>query len=232
MGWLVTCGVLLCLAALPLGVSARYNAEGPRVKIILGPVKLTVFPRQKKVKKEKTPPREGKTEESDPKEPPLPKPPQPPAPDKPETQQQTGGSLRDFLPLLKVALDFLGDLRRKIRLDDLEVKLVMAGGDPCDLAVNYGRAWAAAGNLMPQLERLFKIKKRNVEVACDFTATETRMFARLDATITLGRMFALAAVYGVRALKEYLKFAKKRKGGAENESETSQHAGNNHSEDP
>ena len=80
--------------------------------------------------------------------------------------------------------------------------------------MNYGRARAAVGNLMPQLERIFVIRKRDIDVSCDFTASESRVTARLDATITLGRLLGLAAVYGVRGMKEYLKFSKKRKGGA------------------
>ena len=102
-------------------------------------------------------------------------------------------------------------------MNRLELKLILAGGDPCDLAVNYGRAWAAVGNLMPQLERLFVIKKRDVEVECDFTASETLVIARLDLTITLGRLLGLAIVYGIRALREFLKLQKKRKGGATHE---------------
>ena len=125
--------------------------------------------------------------------------------------------MRDFLPLVKVALNFLGAFRRKLRVNRLELKLILAGGDPCDLAVNYGRAWAAVGNLMPRLERLFVIKKRDVEVECDFTASETLVIARLDLTVTLGRLLGLAIVYGVRALKEFLTLQKKRKGGATHE---------------
>ena len=132
-------------------------------------------------------------------------------------KKEKGGSLLDFLPLVKVELNFLGDLRRRLRVNRLELKLILAGGDPCDRAVNYGRAWTAVGNLMPQLERLFVIKKRDVEVECDFTASETLVIARLDLTITLGRLLGLAIVYGIRALREFLKLQKKRKGGATHE---------------
>ena len=95
----------------------------------------------------------------------------------------------------------------------LEVNLVLAGGDPCDLATNSGKAWAALGNLRPRLERLFVIKKRDLEVECDFTSDETLITARLDITITLGRLIALAVRYGIRALREFLKIMKLRKGG-------------------
>ena len=38
MGWWITLGILVLLAILPLGVSVHYNADGPLVRIILGPV--------------------------------------------------------------------------------------------------------------------------------------------------------------------------------------------------
>ena len=216
MGWLITFGILFLLAVLPLGARIRFDGEGLLVRLILGPVKLTVFPLPKKKKKEKLKspqPAPEDTPEAAPKvaEKPLPEPPQPP----PATKKpKRGGSLLDFLPLVKTALDLLGDFRRKLRIDDLYLRLILASSDPCDLAVNYGKTWAALGNLMPQLDRLFVIKKRDVEVECDFTASETTVIARADVTITMGRLLALVSVYGIRALKEFLTIQKKRKGGA------------------
>ena len=219
MGWLIALGIVLLLAVLPLGVRIRYNSEGVAVKIIAGPVKITLLPRPNKKKKEKKK-KEKKKEKakaggSPAEEENLPKPPQPPKePKKKAAKGEKGGSLLDFLPLVKIALDFLGDFRRKLRLDDLYLRLILAGSDPCDLAVNYGRAWAALGNLLPQLEKWFVIKKRDIEVECDFEASETLVIARLDLTITLGRLLAAAVKFAVRALIEYLKIKKKRKGGA------------------
>ena len=208
MGWWITGGIVLLLAVLPLGVRIRYHAEGLRVKVILGPVKLTVYPLPKKEKKEK----KKTTSQEKPEEAALPKPPK--QEKSKEEKQEKGGSLLDFLPLVKLALELLGDFRRKLRVDDLYLRLVLAGGDPCDLAVNYGRAWAALGNLMPQLDRLFAIRKRDVEVECDFASSETLVIARVDVTITLGRLLALVVTYGIRAVKEFLTIQKKRKGGA------------------
>lgn len=213
MGGIITLGILFLLAILPLGVSVKYNSDGPLVRVIAGPLKITVFPLPKKEKKEKKK-KPVKEQESAQEEKNLPKPPQPPKQEKPKEKKEKGGSLLDFLPLVKLVLRFLGDFRRKLRLNTLELKLIMASDDPCDLAVNYGRAWAAVGNLLPQLERLFVIKKRNVEVECDFTASETLVIAHLDITITLGRLLGLVVVYGIRAVKEFLIIQKKRKGGA------------------
>lgn len=212
MGWIITAGIVLLLAVLPLGVRIRYNSEGMLAKVIAGPLKITVFPlpkKEKKKTKKEAKPAEKAQEEN------LPKPPQQPKqPKEKKSKEEAGGSLLDFLPLVKVAVDFLGDFRRKLRLNNLELKLILAGDDPCDLALNYGRAWAAVGNLMPQLEKWFVIRKRNIEVECDFTASQPLVIARLDLTITLGRLLAAVCKAAVRALIEFLKIKKKRKGGA------------------
>lgn len=199
IGWLIALGVLLLIAILPIGVSAVYNAEGPLVRLILGPVRWTIYPQEKKEKPEKEKKKKGKPSQKDshPKEP-----------------AKTGGSWTDFLPLVKTVLAFFGELRRKIRVKRLEMKLTLAGGDPCDLALNYGRAWAAVGNLMPLLEKLFVIKKRNLEVQCDFEADSTVVYARLDVTISLFRSLVLVVRYGIPTLMQYIQVKNKRKGGA------------------
>lgn len=220
MGWLIALGILVLLAVLPLGVSIRYDADGTVVRLIVGPVKITLYPRSKK---ENKPEKEKKTqkEEKNAAEQTAPSEAKQPAkkakedaPQKDEPKKQSGGSITDFLPLVRILLDMLGAFRRRLRLNLLELKLIMAADDPCDLAVNYGRAWAAVGNLLPKLEKVFVIKKRNIEVECDFQATQTRVIARLDLTITLGRILATVLIYGGKAGIEFMKINKKRKGGA------------------
>jgi len=202
MGWGIALAILVLLAIAPLGVSVKYESSGVTLRIIAGPAAITVLPAKKKPKKEKPAKPENKKEKTvRPKE-------------KTPPKEPAGGKITDFLPLLQVALDFLGGFRRKLRVNRLEMKIVMAGGDPCDLAVNYGKAWAALGNLVPLLEQAFVIKKRDLGVACDFVASETRIFVHLKLTITLGRLIGLATRYGIRAVREYFKIMKSRKGGA------------------
>jgi hypothetical protein len=213
MGWLIAFIILFLLAILPLGASVKYNAEGPLVRIIAGPVRLTVFPMKKKEKKEKKPKDKKEKKKKDKKEKAKKEPKK--GKEKPkEEKKEKGGSILDFLPLVQVGLDLLNDFRWKLRLNRLELKLIMAADDPADLGINYGRAWAAVGNLVPMLERSFVIKKKDIEVECDFTTSETLVIARLDITITLGRIIALVVVNGIRGLREFLKIMKKRKGGA------------------
>lgn len=211
MGFWIAVAVLLLLGLLPLGVRIRFNSDGFTLRVIAGPLKITVFPMKKKPKKKKANVLRKETEQRTEPAVAEDKPPQPPKVQPEKKNGEKGGSLLRFLPLVKLGLKFLGSFRRKLRLDNLYLKLILAGDDPCDLAVNYGRSWAAVGNLLPQLERVFVIKKRDIQIACDFTSEHTLVIAHLDITITLGRLLALVLYYGVRICIEFL--AIKRKGG-------------------
>ena len=210
MGWIVALAVLILLAMLPLGVLAGYDSSGVLIRILVGPVRLTVIPARKKkndpVKHNKPDTEEQKTViTQEDRENPLGQPTEEPK------KEEKGGSIKDFLPLLELFFDLIGDFTRKLRVNNLEVKLILAGSDPADLAINYGRTWSAIGNLMPRLERFLVIKKRNVQVECDFTASQTTINATVELTITLGRLLALAVRYGIRGLCELLKIRKKQK---------------------
>ena len=209
MGWGIFFACLVVLALLPLGIRGSYDQTGFTVRVIAGPVKITLFPRKKRKKKPKTADSSEKTAQETTKASSEKK--------RPETEKdkpgmQSGGSLERFVPWIRLGLDFLGALRRKIRLDNLYLHVVLAGDDPCDLAVNYGRAWAAVGDLLPKLERIFVIRKRDIQVGCDFAAEKITVAARGDMTMTLGRTLCLGTIYGIRALKIFLTM--KREGGA------------------
>ena len=233
MNWWITLGILILLAILPLGVSLRYDGDGPLVKLIIGPLKLQLVPGKKKPPKEKKEKKKKeksqKPKEKKGKQVGAPKPPQPARETKEKKEQ--GGSILDFLPLVQTLFEFLGDFRRKLRVKNLYLKLIMAGGDPCDLAVNYGRAWAAVGNLLPKLEQWFVIKKRDIQVECDFVAPKTTVIAHMDLSITLGRFLAAAVKFACKALAKFLQIKKKRKGGANNEPDVTEYAGKHHCED-
>ena len=171
-GWLIAGGILFLLAILPLGVRFRYNEQGFAMKILAGPFKIPFsIPKAKKFPKD-TPEKEKK---------------KPKESKKPKEDAQKGGSWKDFLPLVSVGLDFLGDLRWKLRFDHINIHVA---------------------GLWPALERAFVIRRKNVEITCDFAASETLVAAAGDVTLTLGRAVCLTVRYGVRALREYLKIRK------------------------
>ena len=207
MIWLTILAVILLICLIPLGVRAIYSGGGFRLWLLIGPVKIVLIPQKKKGQKREQKPKESKKTKKNPPQ--------------PQEEKKEGGSLRDFLPLLDVAKELIGSFFRKIRIRSMEIKLILAGDDPCDLAINYGRTWTATGSIIPILEELFVIKKRDVQIACDFTASETKIYAAADITILVGRLFGLLGKYGYKALCTYLKIQNKRKGEHNNESKSS-----------
>ena len=198
MGWLIFLAILIGLGCLPLGVRLRYDEDGPLAAVLLGRLPIVLYSVPGWLKKLTS--REKKTGENKPKEEKTKK-------EKPQkaAENPQGGSWKKFLPLVQLGLHFLGDFRRKLRVNRLVLRLTLAGDDPCDLAVNYGRAWAAVGNLLAAMQRAFVIQKRDVEVQCDFLGEETKVVFAMDLTITLGRVLGLLVKYGIRAVTILLK---------------------------
>lgn len=214
MGWLIALGVLLLLALMPLGVRFAYDDSGADLRLLVGPfpAKLT-FGGKKKEKKQKKQPKE-KTGTSG------------------KGTSKSGGSLTDFLPLLDTFLDLLSDFRRKLRIRSLRARLILGGDDPCDLAISYGSAQAALGNLIALLENSFVIQKRDVEVECDFTSEKTTITFYAVLVMPLYRLLWLVLRYGIQALRQYLAIHNQHKGGAKNESKTSQYVRKYHRKNP
>ncbi len=192
MGWFIALAVLVGIAILPIGIRGVYRESTADVWVLIGPLKFRLYPAKPKANRNTTQQKKDGNKNA-----------------------QKGGSLSDFYPIVRTILDFLQQLRRKVSVKNLELKVILAGGDPCDLAVNYGRAWAAVGSLMPQLERFLLIRKKNIEVECDFLAESTKVYAKVDATLTVARAFSLGARHGIKIIKDILKLKKLRKGGAE-----------------
>lgn len=201
MGWLIAFAVLGILALMPLGLQVRYDASGAFAAFVIGPAKIQLYPSKPS---EKSADGEKKQKAA-----------------KPQQAKKSGGSVSDFLPLVQLIIDFLKDFRLRVRVDNLRLKWILGGGDPCDLALHYGQGWAALGNLMPLLERTFVIKKRDLEVECDFTAPGTTVIAGADLTVRFWQLAALAVTHGPKVIKQYFNIMNKRKGGAKYESKSS-----------
>ena len=182
---------LVLIGCIPVGVDARYNAEGVFLAAKLGPIRLQLLPQQPK-KKKKQQKQQRKPEK---------------APEKAASQEKKpnpilSGGVDEILQLLDIVLDTLGDLRRKLRVEELTLHVCIGGSDdPAAAAMRYGRAWAAIGAITPALDRLFVIKKRDIQPALDYNETSMKVDARLITTITIGRSLALALHAGVRFLK-------------------------------
>ena len=128
--------------------------------------------------------------------------------------------MQEILDLARLAADTLGNLRRKLRMEELMLRVRFGGGDDAaKTAILYGRAWAVIGALLPCLERIFVIKKRDIGAELDYNVDEKMAVdAHTVLTITIGRALALALRAGIGFLKIYQAYQDKNKGGAVHES--------------
>lgn len=188
---LAICAGLALIGCLSVGVDARYDAEGFFLSAKLGPVRLRLLPRKKKQKKKSKPRKTASKPRRD---------------TQPRTQRTPllSGGLSSIMRLLELGCQVLGDLRRKLRVETLTLFVCVPGADdPAKAAINYGRAWAAIGAINPLLERLFIIKKRDIQPTLDYNTTTLQVQARLVMSITIGRALALAVRAGIGFLRLY-----------------------------
>lgn len=211
-------GVLVLICLLPVGARAVYSADGPEVKVLIGPISFLVYPRPEK---EKTPAQieaEQKKEQEKAAEKQRKK-----AEKKAQKQKEKesgvkkpkapiGGKIEFFKELLGLGLKALGCIKRKLILKDLKLYLTVGamGEDAAKGAITYGRAWAAVGALTPVLENTFHIKNRDIQVGLDYFTDKNVIYAEGCIVFLVGDILWIAVYYGIRALKLFLK--QKRKG--------------------
>ena len=205
VGWLIALAVVLLLASIPfwpVGLVAVYRDSGLEIAIRLGFLRFKLDPEGSTLKDLIVPVLKKEAEI---------------LVATIKAKKEEGGKLSDLLPLLNAIWKLLGDLRKKVRVKRLDMNLTLAGGDPCDLALNYGKAWIAVGNIISFLENFLIIKKRNVQVNSDFLGDTTRIYLKVFANMTIWRLFSLLLKYGLPLRDEYNKFLYNDEGGTENE---------------
>lgn len=182
MGWLIALAVLLGLVlfiiCLPVGVRVIYDQDDLKAWYTVLSIRVAEVDLEEDDKKLSLKKILKSAQRSPKKERPHPK------------MQASHNKIKAFWDDLILLLDFYWGLLDVAVLKRLDVKLILTGDDPCDLAVQYGQAWAAVGTLLAGLESLISIGKRNVDVRCDFVGTESCFTARLDFSLSFGRLLA------------------------------------------
>ena len=201
MTWLVVlAGVLALLwllGQLRLGGGAEYRAEGLRVWLRAGPLRIGVFPLKKKGKK-KSGGREKK---------PAPKPEKP----EPDLQERAGGALEYARALLPILLEAAGQFRRRLRVDRLSLVVTVGAKDPADAAIQYGQANGALAVLWAALNEAFDLREGSACARVDFDARETTIYALASLSLKLGQLVRLGIYFGCRALRAFLRVRSRRK---------------------
>lgn len=209
MIWVVLGGILLALFLLSLvrvGVRAEYDDQHLTVRILVGPVRLRVYPLKKRKKKK----------------PARPKPKEEAKPAESKTDQ------KDMLPLIRellpVALQAAGSLRQKISVDLLEAHILLAGSDPAAVAVAFGSANALIGMVLPLLEQNFHIHQRDIRTAVDFQRAHSQVQAKAALSLTVGQGVAFTLHFGRQALGVLLRWRRQQNEKAETTKHTTERA--------
>lgn len=208
MAWLFLLAippVLLILAYfLPVGVIINYNADGANIKAYIGPVKLQLYPGsgESKVAVESV----EKTDSKRRKE---------------NGVQTAGGAIKTFLAYVRFAVKILDELRTKIVIKHLHLKIIQGGSDPFELAMRHGGSCIAAANLLALIDESFVVKKKTVFMDCDFLETQTRVLAKVNLSISLGKLLRLYAMFTKMYNNEFNRILIIKKAVQTNESESS-----------
>lgn len=124
---------------------------------------------------------------------------------KKEPREGQPGTLSRLMKLLPVVGQACGSLKRKIRIDELELEVIWGGPDAAAVALGYGRANAALGMLWPVFDHNFKVKRHSFQISADYGRTEPAAELRAAVTMTVGQMMTLGVHYGVKALFTWIK---------------------------
>lgn len=177
--------VLFLLLQLRLRIWAEFGGQRILVRVFFGPIRVTVYPRAEKPRKKKT----GQPKERKPK---------------PENEDDREGiSLARFRELLDLALDSLEEVKNRLQIDELFLRLDWGLDDPADAAVSYGYANAVLAGLMALLEVNFKVKKQDAEIRLDYTLEKPKVYARCSCSLRLRQAISLGLGVGVQALRLY-----------------------------
>lgn len=189
---------LVLLSLVRVGVRVQYAQDRPEVRLLAGPVRITLYPRKakgpgrrqrKRAKSDQAPGEKGKL-------PPL---------------EELIPLIRQLLPL---GLEAAGRLRRKIRIDFFFLDVTVASADPARAAVNYGRLNGAIGMFWPLVEQNCKVKQWRIRTWVDFTAVHPTVCLRTAATLTVGQLLALGIWAAVNVLPILSKFKQPEAGAA------------------
>ena len=133
--FLIVLAALFLVGQIRVGGLAEYSAEGFRAWVRAGALKIRVFPLNKKDKPARKKEKRAKPPKKKEEAPPSPKP----------LTEKAGGALDYARALLPVALDAVGTMYGKLRMDTLELELTVGAADPglpCE-----GRPRQGAGGL-------------------------------------------------------------------------------------
>ncbi len=185
--------IFLLISLIRVGLVAEYTEAGFALRVRVGPLRITVLPMKKK-----KPRQERKEEET-----------LPPA-QQPEPQKK-GGVAKLAFDLVKPVIEAGGRLRRKIRIDRLELVLTVASTDPAKTAICYGQANAVLGTIWYPMQQAFQVKDAHFHTEASYDQTKPTLYFWAAVSLTIGQGIVVMFPLGCKALARVLRYRQEQK---------------------
>ena len=195
MVWrVILCGILLMLAGIlltPVRARVSYQQGKLEAGIRYGPIKLQLFP----LKKSEKPKKDNK-------------PPQKKGEKKPRAKinrEQIFYALEKLPPILGRALRRTG---RRVTVTPLHANVLVAGIDPADTAILYGRLTTALAAGLPVLQRTLRIRNQEINLYLDFAGNQMDFAVDAGVSIRPWDVLVTGVCSGAELIKWFLGFRK------------------------
>lgn len=172
IGWLITGVALYLLLSMKVGVRLLWESNTATVKLRIGALRFS-FPTKEKKKTDK---KKGA------------------ATSKSASREKSLDAKRWIQALLahwQEALTLVARILRTPKLDLLRLHATVGGTDPEACAMQYGHLCAGVGASLPVVQRLFSVKKQDIDVRCHFEEAETEILAEVELNAFVYEVLAL-----------------------------------------
>ena len=186
--------LLLVLLQIPVSVRFSYQDGAPEAALRYGPMRLSLFPGKKEPVGDR--PEEKKKPEKEPK---------PKKKGRRINREQILYALETLPPILGRALRRTG---RSIRIRPLKIYVLVAGYDPADTALLYGRLEAALHGGLPLLRQAVRISEEDVRLYLDFTKRQMDVIADVGVSLRPGSLVWVGLRAAASLVKWFLGFRK------------------------
>lgn len=211
--------LLLLVLLLPARVRVMLRQEKFFLWVGLGPFRLRLLPwKEKKPKKQKKPEKPENQNQQKRETPPSPTPqaerpgeaagPAPQIRKEKESTPVSGGMEKLDIPyimdLIHLGLSAMEQFRRALRVDRFLLDCAIATGDAAKTAMAYGAAAAGVGMFLPLLEENLRVRKKDIQVICDFEGTESQIFLEVQVSALVFQLL----IIGIKVLRGFLRLRK------------------------
>lgn len=211
--------LLLLVLLLPARVRVMLRQEKFFLWVGLGPFRLRLLPwKEKKPKKQKKPEKQEKPKPQKRESPPSPPPqaarhgeaagPAPQIRKEKESTPVSGGMEKPDIPyimdLIHLGLSAMEQFRRALRVDRFLLDCAIATEDAAKTAMAYGAAAAGMGMFLPLLEENLRVRKKDIQVICDFEGTESQIFLEVQVSALVFQLL----IIGIKVLRGFLRLRK------------------------